>query len=420
MFKSRMKSSFTAILLLLSLASFGQRKFEKGYFVNNSGNATEAWIEISSGDNAYHEFQYKLAEDAELKTLDIGSVSEYGVPEKYKFKRFDAEVDVSAFNKIDQNKEPSFETKKVFLRVLIEGKASLYQYRQNHTSLFFFHTENSATVPQQLIYKKYYAQDEMIGTNTFYRQQLFSNFQCGEGSLEQFKDIDYTKKNLSSFFAEYNECIEANYANYANVRRMKTDFNLAVQGGMYLSQLGLEYQDVLGRRDVMADNIPGVRVGLEAEIVLPFYRHKLAVVFEPNYQRSETEKDLLIKFENFEDEHTSVTLREQSVYLPFGLKHYFHLNDQNKVFLLAEYIYTISHKTEVDYAKEGFEDIEFDYDELYKNNVHAKLGVGYKFRNTYGFQVQYVIGDRKVAHKYNTIDILRDESFSFVLSYNFL
>src|SRR5690606_35362636 len=103
----------------------------------------------------------------------------------------------------------------LFLKVLVKGKASLYSYQENSLFRYFFETESIEIT--QLIYKKFtystidgiYREDNKIGENNQFRQQLFDVLKCDEISKEYYEKIKYRKNDLTKFFVKYNQCENA-------------------------------------------------------------------------------------------------------------------------------------------------------------------------------------------------------------------
>lgn len=122
---------FLILSFLIFTNSIAQINFEKGYFINSSGEKTECLIKNEDWRSNPEFIQYKLSEDDIIKTLSIANTKEFSVYESSKFIRENIDIEYSSLetNKITDKRKLNFENKTLFLRVLTEGKANLYSFR---------------------------------------------------------------------------------------------------------------------------------------------------------------------------------------------------------------------------------------------------------------------------------------------------
>src|SRR5690606_6777603 len=98
---------------------------------------------------------------------------------------------------------PDLQMEDLFLKVLVEGKGSLYSYTDGSLRRYFFKTENSGI--KQLVYKRYKTPQGEIAHNRNYRQQLLNELSCGESS-SKLPGLDYKRSDLVRYFMNYNTC----------------------------------------------------------------------------------------------------------------------------------------------------------------------------------------------------------------------
>jgi len=149
------KIIFLFILFILFTSSYGQIKYDKGYFINNNNQRIECFIKNTDTRYTSNTFQFKINSNDLPQKKGIESVKEYGIYDNVKFIRFIVNIDISS-NKIDKlnyDKSPKWSQKQLFLKVLVEGKAKLYYYEEEDLKRFFYSV--SDTLAKQLIYKKY-------------------------------------------------------------------------------------------------------------------------------------------------------------------------------------------------------------------------------------------------------------------------
>lgn len=68
-------------------------------------------------------------------------------------------------------------------------------------------------------------------------------------------------------------------------------------------------------------------MGLETEMVMPFYKGKFSIVLEPNYESFEMNM-----------EHGISKIKYSYIEFPIGLRYYFYLNSNSKLYLNGFYV----------------------------------------------------------------------------------
>lgn len=93
-------------------------------------------------------------------------------------------------------------------------------------------------------------------------------------------------------------------------------------------------------KNVNFDNEFIYRFGGELEMILPFNNNKWAIIIEPSYQ-SYSGETIRYNSESFLSD-VKIEATYNSLEIPFGVRHYFFLNDESKIFVNAFYtlIYT--------------------------------------------------------------------------------
>ncbi|RZJ48536.1 MAG: tRNA modification GTPase, partial [Flavobacterium sp.] len=148
-----MKKNLLFALLFYYTFTNAQISFEKGYFISNNGKRTECYIRNLDWKGNPKEFKYKLQlNDPEVKIENIATTEEFGIDTENKYKRFKIKIDRSDddIKKITTNRDPDWREETIFLKILVEGDATLYSYSENNTNRFFYSTKTIPT--EQLIY----------------------------------------------------------------------------------------------------------------------------------------------------------------------------------------------------------------------------------------------------------------------------
>ena len=321
------KFTFLFIFTLLSVQAFSQIDFEKGYFINNDGSRTEAYIKNKEWLGSPTEFTYTDQPGGETKIAKIENIREFAVGNS-KFIRTTVKIDnsVNQDGKLSSTAAPDFVTETVLLKVLIEGSADLFYFRRKGEDRFFFRTNDGPI--NQLVYKKFLGPTICTPIITLSGSAKIQ-CHCKKTSDQMFKRLRYDEV-MKKHFIEHNVCSGDSRGRQGcqkkNYLLKYTGMDLANAHATYINnQLYAEY-----------DSKPGFRLGLDMEIVLPFNRNKWAVMVEPTYQSYKSQS----KAKNKQKiEYTSIEM-------PLGVRHYFFLNKSTTIFLDAGAVFDLPFKYE--------------------------------------------------------------------------
>jgi hypothetical protein len=321
-----MKFNFVIIFFcLLTIPAFGQIKFEKGYIIDNNNRKVECLIKNSDWKNNPKEFDYKLSDTDSPKKGNLTTIKEFSVPGVMKFIRVDTKIDRSPMDAsaLSDSINPDWSSERLFLKVLVEGKATLYFYQEDLIRRFFYTVDNSPI--QQLIYKEYMTNDidHHYKTNLKFHQQLWNDVKCTNTTMQTVERINYDRAELEKYFKKYNDCEGIAFVDYDN-NKERHNFNLRITPGINYSSLSVSNQ--LESRKAEFKSQLNYRIGLEAEFILPFNRNSWGITIEPNFQ-------------NFKQQYNSLvnnTVEMNTLEFPVGIRRYFFINDKFKMFLDAQ------------------------------------------------------------------------------------
>jgi len=267
-----------------------------------------------------------LTETDTPKTGDINTVKEFGIQGSLKYINANVEIDSSSdnLNKLSREKNPMWAHKQLFLKVLVEGRASLYLYDDGNILRFFYSVSDSSL--HQLVHRTYVLANspvvvnaDIITSNKF-RSQLWGSVKCENTSERSVENLSYIQSDLEKYFISYNKCFSDSSIVYST-RKKRDVLNLKITPGLNYSSLEMNSQ----YNDLTFNNTMGFRVGVEGELILPFNNNKWSIIFEPTYQN--------IKFES-----NAFTLKYSSIEFPIGFRHSFFLNNHTRIFLNAFFI----------------------------------------------------------------------------------
>jgi len=371
------------LITIINLNCYAQISFEKGYFINNANEKIECLIKNNDWRNNPIEFEYKLSENETPKIASIESIKEFGIYDMSKYERYSVDIDRSSkvFGEMSTVKNPVFKKEQLFLKVLVEGEASLFFYQDGNLNRFFYKT--STTEIAQLIFKSFRTNDDEVAENNRFKQQLYKDLKCEGLSFGKIRNIDYRKNELVNFFITFNQCKNSEFINFEN-KQKKDLFNLTVRPGFYSSSLTIENHNS-STRNAEFGNDSGIRIGLEAEFILPFNKNKWAILIEPTYQQFNGETEILgiptstIPFD------TKISVEYTSIEVPIGFRHYMFLDQKSKLFMNAAIIVDFSSNSKFDFEK--LSDLEI------KSSKNFVVGFGYKYDNTYS--VEFRVGTNR-------------------------
>ena len=356
--------------LLYSLNSFTQVTFEKGFLINDSGEKRTCLIQNEGWQKNPSFFKFKTPENSSIQEGDIESVRLFSVPGEFKYERDTVLVDFSSESagSLSESVKPEFENIVVFLRVLVEGEASLYEYRKGNTTRYFLKKDEQEIQP--LIFKKYKAGNK-IRTNEAFKNQLLEKLQCKSTNLARVASLNYRGDDLISFVEAYNKCTGSEFVKYRQ-HQTKDGFNLFIRPGVNLNSFLMEYApDHEGNYDF--GNKVCLRFGVEAEFILPVKRDDWTIVVEPSYQSFRVTNSTHEKSFDYDVDYRVIDL-------PLGVRHYFLINREFKSFVNGVVIIksialnnTMNHPVDLQLA----------------SRPSFAVGAGFYYRNNYSFEVRY-------------------------------
>lgn len=378
-----MKRTLFIIAFLMSLLSenYAQIVFEEGYFINENDNRVECLIKNAEWKNNPTGFEYRLSPDADILKATIETVKEFGIGKECRYIRATVQIDRSGnqiYNMSDK-RNPVFQEEVLFLKLLLEGTASLFYYESGDIKRFFYKMKDSQLT--QLVYKQYLI-DGIIMQNNFFRQQLINDFSCQHFTNKDFISVDYNNNELVKFFTKYHECINSDYIGYS-AKREHDLFNLSIRPGLNLSSYSIE-NSMSSSLKTAFENKAGFRMGFEVEFILPFNKGKWGIVIEPVYQHFNAKKTYY--YENVVGKLLTAEIDYHSVEVAGGIRHYFFLGEKFSIFLNASYVYDNCINSTMRYVRE---DGIIHYDLDLKSTGNAAMGMGFKFMKKFSMEFRY-------------------------------
>lgn len=376
------KQLLVLVLITMScIESYSQIVFENGYFINESNQKIECLIKNVDWRSNPTEFEYKLSENDIVQKTTIQTVKEFGINNVSKYIRAKINIDRSSdrIDDMSSERDPNFQEELIFLKVLIEGQASLFLYIDGNLTRFFYKLNDSEI--NQLVKKSYLIEDKIL-VNNYFRQQLLQELKCEEIDSNDLEHLRYSRRALKRLFIKYNKCASSNYIDY-EPKQKKDLFNLTIRPGINYSSLEIQHSQT-GSRDTDFGNDIGVRFGIETEFILPFNKNKWGIIIEPTYQYFKSEQSQEVN--NVSGGIIVSKVDYQSVELPVGLRHYLYFNDNSKLFINLSYVFDFAHNSTIEFFRQDGSTLSTLEIEPRRN---IAMGIGYKFKDTYGIEMRY-------------------------------
>lgn len=362
------------VLVTASLQSYAQIRFEPGYFISNTGEKTECLIRNQDWLQTPDKFEYRLTKDSEVLVARVEDVKELLITGQSRYIRAVVAIDRSsdALESLTKQKAPIFQPESLFLRVLVEGDASLFEYRQNQLVRFFYKTVKDSL--SQLVYKRYIVgatSHSQVYENAQFRQQLYNDVSCPGTTMNEMQRIPYKREALERIFKKYNAC--HGQTPVETKPKAKENFNLTIRPGLDVINAYFIQRYYRAKFDLNKSN---PRLGVELEYLLPFNKKKWSIAIEPTYHRFKKEKEV----NNFllVGGRATANIDYASVELPLTIRHSFFVGTHSRIFVNISYVLDVPFKSSEiilrDYKDEVYETAYVSTDQNYA------FGVGFNHK----------------------------------------
>jgi hypothetical protein len=386
------------------LKTQAQTNFEKGYITTANNEKKACFIKNLDWKNNPTELSYKInLNDEKTLTTSINEVLSFEVFGKSKFIKTTVNIDVSPINlnNLDTKRAPNFEKKTVFLKVLVEGETSLLSYKKNNLVRYFYKKEGKT---EQLIYKKFYTPSKKVAVNTYYQQQLLNIIgTCSTASPRNVQSVKYKTKSLVNFFLKNYNC-NSKFTSFISEEE-KGQLAIVPNIGFGSHQISTK-NSANSSRDFDFDSELSLRVGVEVALTLPFNNKKWSVFTAPTYQSYSTEKSKASS--NVSGGIIKAVVDYSSLEVPFGVKHYFFLSKESKLFLSGAYIFDIPLNGSITYKRADNSIL----DTLKIGNISSGFGIGAGVNYS-----NYSLGIRYTSRNITPNNVTLESNYS-ALSFN--
>ncbi|WP_152286086.1 outer membrane beta-barrel protein [Flavicella marina] len=375
-------------LFFITIKSIAQIEFQQGYFVTEKGEKKECLIKNEYWDFCPSEFTYKNSEEGQELLRKIENTKEFRIDNALWYVKHTIDIDQSSnkTSELTTSKHPDFKEETVFLKVLVFGKITLFEYKNQSFTRYFYKTDDSAT--QQLVYKKYIQNSDII-TNQAYKQHLLNTFDCENVTKNDIVKTKYRHNSIVKLFETYNTCFNSSATIFKNKEKSKLIY-LSLRPGLSLVNQSYTISESPNEPGNFTGK-PNYRFGVELSLVLNRMKN-IALILEPTIQQYTNSNSTLIEGIYFNyDIPANYNVNYTSIEIPIGIRYYFKSIEQKGLFVNAQVGFDISisnSNLSVDYVDVIGTDInkthEFDsYSSLFT------FGAGYKLNGKMSLELRY-------------------------------
>jgi len=385
------------ILFFIPIGLFSQIEFEAGYYIDNSGVKHDCFIKNIDWLDNPSKFIHKNDLTQNEKYESINNIKEFGINGFSKYERHLVNIERSSDNisELTYNKLGIITDETLFLKVIIEGNATLYSYTDENGNFhrFFYSFQNNNIKP--LIYHRYLRIDKSkatsksqnsIITNNSYKQDLYNLLKCDKLKSKDFKKLKYNVKALREIFLKYNKC-ENNIFDDFQKKPKRDLLNFSVKLGLDLSALEID-QATSTRRDAIFNKKLNLKYSFELEYILQFNKNKWSVYTDPSFLHYTNTKVISSEF-NSQTIYNEVDIEYNSIEIPLGIRYYMFLNKDLKLFVNTAYSFNYSINSKINFEHGAKLDIKprnnfiFGIGIKYKNKLTSEIKLG-SFRKILG------------------------------------
>lgn len=203
-----MKIKLLIISLFCSLLNFAQNTYQPGYLISTDSTRIECLILNKDWMSNPTKISYKISTNTTIQTRTLENTAEFGIYGKQKFIKFNGNIERSSSDaaQFTTSRNPKFKKETIFLRVLIEGDANLYEYIDSNLIKFFYKTKTTP-ITQLVRIEHLTNKGNSYAVNNMFRQQLYTSLNCNKMNKRDFDILNYKKNDLQKVLTKHNNCI---------------------------------------------------------------------------------------------------------------------------------------------------------------------------------------------------------------------
>ncbi len=271
-------------LLFLSVLffniSYSQENYIPGYIIKNNNDSLNGFIDYRKWEFNPDKISFKTSINSSSILLKSTDIIRFSIQnEIYVSGIIDVEVTSLLASDLKKDSKIIIKVDTIFLKTIIEGKKSLYYYK-NHAERKNFYIKNGTDF-ELLVYKKYLKQHgdkRAIVENNRYLGQLLLYLNDCPSINKKIERTSYSIRSLKSLFIEYYECSKLLVHFLYKKEKQPLDFGLLAGLSMTTVEFIGENFDFLEKSDFSTSS--NFTAGLFLDIGLPISQNKWSIFNE--------------------------------------------------------------------------------------------------------------------------------------------
>ncbi|MFS4492207.1 hypothetical protein [Maribacter sp. 2308TA10-17] len=384
------KVSFVVLFFSVSCFLTAQTKFERGYVINKRGDSISGYIKNLKWLSAPKTIQFKSDLNADEQKLGVDFIQKFQVVNGPLYLAFSDSLPVTqqfVENKTIE-KYPRKVFKKGFVKQILEGEGSLYEYRADNDLVFFVSKGLGKMEP--LEYKQYSKPPSNENAeNPIFRRQLFKFFNCN--NTLSIQEVLYTKSSLIDYLTGYNICSRRAFEGKSILNKsekQKAELRVIVFGGLVSYKFNTTLQRIVGSGfdaifvpiEPAFESKISPSLGVELESIFPFNNGKWSTFVSAQFAKYSA-----VGILNSQD-IASIDLNQ--LIFNLGGRHYMFLNEKNSIHIAGGIVFDFNLNAEFKEAQSFITPLT----DITKVNFGAFIGGGYSFNQSIYVTGKYFLG----------------------------
>jgi hypothetical protein len=375
---------------LTSFFVFSQKTFSPGYYIDQSNIRNEGFIEDTNPYNSPTKINFKTSVDTQSSEITIEKIKEYKINTDYKYIKYKVDYDYDQIINKDElsifGVEPNLKQKEILLKVLVEGKISIYKATIDDEVFYYIKGENDVK-PELLVYRKYNLENK-IRENNAYRKTLFEKMKSDIISMNDVFKLKYDEKSLVPIFIQYNKNNNSLVEQNVDINREKNKFYYKVLVGTSSFTSTYAFNN---RFDLKSDNnFVNPIIGFELSNVLGTNSKRAEIFGRLFYQHA----SIISRYTNTEanfNPNIELSSNFSSLNISAGYRHAFFKTERNKFFVDGSMGLSsiINADFNLDFISSNQMLIESNVLDEYSLGLFFTVGCGYTMNNRYSINVEY-------------------------------
>ena len=302
------------LLILVHQTTFCQENFVRGFVVSLQGDTLKGFINYKDWEKNPDAITFKNLNLEVRKRIKPSDIQAFSVGEvQYKSAIVQIEMSDINLNELTKNMELVFKTDTVFLETVIEGKKSLYVFKNGSVRPQFYVKDNNAY--QLLIYKKYMAEIEgrnSVKENRTYLHQLLVYLDEMNYIQTKMEKIEYSIYSLRALFLQYYKESKNELVGARKVEKIKV--KVGVLAGLSFNSIKFSSYNSPEFTNGIFSKTTSPTAGIFVEFIFPKNQRRWSIENEIVYSSFKTEGKSIADYID-EDKFNSYEIKLDYAYL---------------------------------------------------------------------------------------------------------